>query len=92
MTESGYPSGLVASSIEAAIRFYWDPEASALYNNSSMQAQLIANGLLAADEREGQWKLTARGQAFVRHLLDTPLPTQCWEVQRHATVRAGDDA
>lgn len=76
---SGYPSGLTASSFEAAIRFYWSPDAVA---GEAEIAQLNATGLMIRNEAH-RWELTARGIEFVRHLLATPLPVQTWKVQRH---------
>lgn len=77
---SGYPSGLTASAIEAVIRFYWSPQAHNLYSYSDTEAQLFAAGLI--EEKDGEVKLTHCGLVFARHLLETPLPTQTWQVVR----------
>lgn len=81
---SGYPSGLTASAIEASIAFYWSPEACDQVQERLREAsELIATGLLVQNE-DNRYELTDRGRVFVRHLLDTPLPVQWWEVRRHS--------
>lgn len=81
ISKSGYPSGLTASTVEAAIRFFWSPIAIDRYPEHGQEtAQLLATGLVAHDE--AGWRLTERGRAFVEHLLATPLPVASWEVRR----------
>lgn len=83
VVEFGYPSGLTAAEIMMAIHYFYDPAASGLYSLSPGAAQLRRKGLLDED------KLTPCGIAFVRHILETPLPTQSWAVVRNPAAEHG---
>lgn len=81
---SAYPSGLVASAIEAAIRWYWSPLAQTVYGTGEEFNQLREAGLL--EEHCGEFRLSEKGIAFVKHILQTPLPVQRWEIPQFPTT------
>jgi hypothetical protein len=75
---SGYPSGLVASDFELLIRMFWSPDHGTWPDTTYLR--LWQFGLV--DRQDAMSGLTNKGEAFVRHILDTPLPSQRWDVLR----------
>lgn len=71
---SGYPSGLTANQIELAIRMYWSPSVN------MSQEDFVALG--EAGLVEATAAISEKGLTFVRHILETPLPSPSWEVRR----------
>lgn len=91
LMNSGYPSGLTASAVEAVIRFYWSPQAELHLGRADPAViEIFDAGLIEHDTgKEQRLCITERGVEFVRHILDTPLPVQMWHVVR-ADSASGD--
>lgn len=74
----GYPSGLTASAFELLIRAYWSPTAFADWvqdGGGDARTELLNAELAGLDRR-----LTERGLAMARHVLNTPLPRSVWVI------------
>jgi len=76
---SGYPSGLSASAFELLIRAYWSPTAwddCKQDGGADVRVELVAAELLDVDTK----RLTERGLAMARYILELPLPRKVWAI------------
>ncbi len=83
--EVGYPSHLTASDISLLIDLYWSPEAREQHTSSEGPYGLICFHedlvrLISEDLVHVNADLTPRGEAYVRHLLNQPLPELYWRM------------
>lgn len=76
--DSEYPSKLMAVDVSWLINFYWDPNCTAC--NEIMAERLLRHDLIKM-ESYAHFKLLDRGQIFVEHLLNIPLPTLVWSME-----------
>jgi hypothetical protein len=88
---SGYPSGLCASDFELLIRAYWSPTAFDDWKDVgdyNARVALFDAGLLVhpSEVRNGH-RLTDRGLAFVRFILELPLPQIRWEIPGYQSAK-----
>jgi len=67
--------------IRAVIDIHTLPRAEA---NEIVIEQLQEDGLVEKGLRDGEWKTTARGSAYVELLCEVPLPEQKWIDPRKA--------
>lgn len=75
---SGYPSGLTAVQFELLIHYFYTPE----QYPGVMDGHLYkaAYDLMGQELMKSDMRLTEKGLAFVRHILETPLPVHSWQV------------
>lgn len=86
---SGYPSGLTVSAVELLLHYFYtpvDPDGILDVDNPACKArrELIDNGLLEQYTSDhGMYRVTVRGEVMARHIMQTPLPVQSWEMLSH---------
>lgn len=86
---SGYPSGLSASAFELLIRVYWSPTGWLDWESRTAPGKDVRAELERAElvcDADGEVRLSVRGLVLARHILETPLPVQAWEVHRYPMI------